>query len=99
MLAKLSVKKPYFVFVAVVIILILGGVSLSTMKTDLLPEFQVPYLGVMISALCWLIYLCGLIACLWQRVRLMLGAWQGYRVSLPLVGSLAARFGNMEDAL
>ena len=60
---------------------------------------SLPYLGVMISALCWLIYLCGLIACLWQRVRLMLGAWQGYRVSLPLVGPLAARLGNTEDAL
>ena len=49
MLAKLAVKKPYYVFVAVIVILILGGVSVTTMKTDLLPEFQVPYLAVMTS--------------------------------------------------
>ena len=50
-----------------------------------------PYLGTAVAALCWIVYLCGLIACLWQRVRLMLGAWQGFRVALPLVGFLAGR--------
>ena len=47
MLARLSVKKPYLVLVAVIISLLLGGVSLSYMKTNLLPEFSVPYLAVM----------------------------------------------------
>jgi multidrug efflux pump subunit AcrB len=46
MLAKFSVKKPYFVVVGVVIVLILGVISLMSMKTDLLPEFEVPYLAV-----------------------------------------------------
>lgn len=46
MLSKFSVKKPYFIFVAVVIVLILGVVSVLTMKTDLLPEMEVPYLAV-----------------------------------------------------
>ena len=47
MLSRLSVKKPYLVLVAVIISLLLGGVSLSYMKTNLLPEFSVPYLAVM----------------------------------------------------
>lgn len=33
--------------VAVIIALILGGVSLSKMKTDLLPDMVIPYLMVM----------------------------------------------------
>ncbi len=46
MLARFSVKKPFIVFVAVIIILMLGGVSIKFMKTDLFPEFDVPYLMV-----------------------------------------------------
>lgn len=43
MLSKLSVKKPYTVVVAVVMILILGFVSFSHMTTDLLPDMTLPY--------------------------------------------------------
>ena len=46
MLSRFSVKRPYIIVVAVVICLILGGVSLSKMKTDLLPEMDIPYLAV-----------------------------------------------------
>lgn len=46
MLSRFSVKKPYIVTVAVIIILILGGVSLTKMKTDLLPDMDLPYLAV-----------------------------------------------------
>lgn len=46
MLSKFSVKRPYIIIVAVIIALILGGVSLSKMKTDLLPEMDIPYLMV-----------------------------------------------------
>ena len=46
MLARFSVKKPFIVFVVVIIILMLGGVSIKFMKTDLFPEFDVPYLMV-----------------------------------------------------
>lgn len=46
MLSKLSVKKPFVVVVAVIIVLILGAVSLTKMKTDLLPEMDLPYLAV-----------------------------------------------------
>ena len=37
MLSRFSVKRPYIVVVAVIVALILGGVSLSKMKTDLYP--------------------------------------------------------------
>ena len=46
MLSKFSVKKPFVVVVAVIIALILGGVSLSRMKVDLFPEMDLPYLAV-----------------------------------------------------
>ena len=45
-MSKFSVKKPYTVFVAVVICLILGVVSFTRMSTDLLPEFSLPYVVV-----------------------------------------------------
>ena len=43
---KLSVKKPYTILVAVIIIIALGGVSLTHLSVDLLPEFSLPYLIV-----------------------------------------------------
>lgn len=45
-MTKFFVKKPYFVLVAVIIILTIGGVSLSKMQTDLMPEFEIPYIIV-----------------------------------------------------
>lgn len=46
MLSRFSVKRPYIIIVAVIIALILGGVSLSKMKTDLLPDMDLPYVAV-----------------------------------------------------
>ena len=46
MLSRFSVKRPYIIVVAVIVSLILGGVSLSKMKTDLYPEMDLPYLAV-----------------------------------------------------
>ncbi|MCD2493582.1 efflux RND transporter permease subunit [Lacrimispora sp. NSJ-141] len=43
MIAKFSVKKPMTVFVAVVLILILGVVSFTEMTPDLLPSINLPY--------------------------------------------------------
>ncbi|MGN0355355.1 MAG: efflux RND transporter permease subunit [Muricoprocola sp.] len=43
MLSKFSVKKPYTVLVGVVLILILGYVSFTSMQTDLLPDMNLPY--------------------------------------------------------
>ncbi len=46
MLSRFSVKRPYIIIVAVIIALILGCVSLSKMKTDLLPDMDLPYVAV-----------------------------------------------------
>lgn len=45
-MSKFSVKKPFTVFVAVVIFIILGAVSFTKMSTDLLPDFSLPYVVV-----------------------------------------------------
>ncbi len=46
-MSKFSVKKPITVFVAVLLILILGVVSFTKMQTDLLPKLDLPYAVVM----------------------------------------------------
>lgn len=46
---KFSVRKPYTVIVAVVMVLVLGFVSWGKMTTDLLPDISLPYLVVMTS--------------------------------------------------
>ena len=43
MLTKLSVKKPYSVIVAVVIIVLLGIAAFTGIRTDLLPDVDYPY--------------------------------------------------------
>lgn len=43
---KYSVKKPFTVLVAVIIVLVIGFVSLMGMKTDLLPDMSMPYMVV-----------------------------------------------------
>lgn len=47
MLAKMSVKKPYTVVVAVILVLILGVVSFMNLSTDLLPPMELPYVVIM----------------------------------------------------
>ena len=47
MLGKFSVKKPYTVLVAVVLVIVLGVVSFMKMTTDLLPNINLPYVVVM----------------------------------------------------
>ena len=47
MLSKFSVKKPYTVVVAVVLVLILGFVSFGNMTADLFPDINFPYAVVM----------------------------------------------------
>ena len=41
---KFSVKKPFTVLVAVIMVLMLGFVSISNMQTNLLPDVNTPYL-------------------------------------------------------
>lgn len=47
MLSKFSVKKPYTIVVAVVLVIILGVVSFTHMTVDLLPNMNLPYVMVM----------------------------------------------------
>lgn len=47
MLGKFSVKKPYTVLVAVILVIVLGVVSFTKMSTDLLPSISLPYVIVM----------------------------------------------------
>ena len=47
MLSKISVKKPFTVVVAVIIVIILGVVSYLKLGVDLLPEMELPYVVVM----------------------------------------------------
>ncbi len=46
MLSKLSVKKPYFVVVIVIIIMILGVVSYMGIGVDMLPGMNLPFVAV-----------------------------------------------------
>lgn len=47
MIPNFSVRKPYTVVVAVILVVILGIVSLMNMTTDLLPSLNLPYAVVM----------------------------------------------------
>lgn len=49
MLAKYSVKKPFTVVVAVIMVLLLGAISFFNMSTDLLPSLSLPYVVVYTS--------------------------------------------------
>lgn len=43
MISNYSVKKPFTVFVAVILVIILGFISFTNMTTDLLPKMDLPY--------------------------------------------------------
>lgn len=45
-MTRLSVKKPFIVVVAVIIILVTGFVAMTKMQTDLLPDISMPYMMV-----------------------------------------------------
>ena len=49
MISRYSVKKPFTVLVAVVLILVLGTVSVTRMTPDLLPEMSFPYIVLFTS--------------------------------------------------
>lgn len=46
-MSKFSVKKPYTVLVAVIMVIVLGIVSFTRMSADLLPSINLPYVIVM----------------------------------------------------
>ncbi len=43
---KFSVKKPFVVLVAVIMVLVLGIVSFTRMTTDFLPNMNLPYMMI-----------------------------------------------------
>ncbi len=45
-MTKISVKKPFLVFVGVIMVIVLGVVAFTKMKTDLLPSINMPYIEV-----------------------------------------------------
>ncbi|MCH5299421.1 MAG: efflux RND transporter permease subunit [Ruminococcus sp.] len=45
-MTKFFVKKPYFMIVAIIMVIVIGFVSVNSMQTDLLPEIELPYLAV-----------------------------------------------------
>ena len=49
-MTKYSIKKPFTVLVAVLLVLVLGVVSFIKLKTDLLPKMDLPYVVVMTTA-------------------------------------------------
>lgn len=49
-MTKLSVKKPFTVLVAVVLVFVLGIVSFNRLNTDLLPKMDLPYVIAMTTA-------------------------------------------------
>lgn len=49
MLSQFSVKRPYTVLVAVVLVGVLGIISITGLSTDLLPNLELPYIIVITS--------------------------------------------------
>ena len=49
MISKYSVKKPYTIIVAIVMAILLGAVSFTSMTVDLLPNITLPYAMVITS--------------------------------------------------
>lgn len=47
MISNYSVKKPFTIFVAVILVIILGVISFTSMTTDLLPKMDLPYAIIM----------------------------------------------------
>lgn len=43
MISKFSVKKPMTIFVAVIMVIVLGVVAFTRMTPDLLPNMDLPY--------------------------------------------------------
>ena len=48
-MTKVCVKKPFYVLVAVIIVLTIGVVSITRMQTDLMPDMEMPYLAVIVT--------------------------------------------------
>ena len=48
-MTKTFVKNPFLALVSIIIVLVIGGVSLGNMQTDLMPDMELPYLVVIVT--------------------------------------------------
>lgn len=48
-MTKTFVKNPFLALVSIIIVLVIGGVSLGNMQTDLMPDMELPYLAVIVT--------------------------------------------------
>ena len=47
----------------------------------------IPFLGFLITLVCWLAYIALIVVCMVFRVRLMHAAYQGIKFTVPVVGA------------
>lgn len=67
---------------------LIGGVLLVT--GALLGS--IPFFGLIVTLICWLLYIAALIVLAAGRVRLMEHAWHGTRFDLPVLEGVLARY-------
>lgn len=53
---------------------------------------SVPYLGLLVSLICWLMYVAMLIILVYLRIKLMENAWHGRGYALPLLERMIRRY-------
>ena len=51
----------------------------------------IPFLGFLVTLLCWLVYIALVVVCVIFRVRLMSAAYQGVKFEVPVVGAWLER--------
>lgn len=52
----------------------------------------IPFLGFLVTLICWLVYIAVAVLTVCLRVRMMHCAWRGVRFTLPVMGRHLARF-------
>lgn len=52
----------------------------------------IPFVGMIMTLVCWLCYLAAAVVMLVARYRMMACAWQGIRFVLPVIGLMLERF-------
>lgn len=53
---------------------------------------SVPYLGLLVSLVCWLLYIAIVIILIYLRIKLMENAWHGRGYSLPVLERMIRRY-------
>lgn len=53
---------------------------------------SVPYLGLLVSLVCWLLYIAVVMILIYLRIKLMENAWHGRGYSLPVLERMIRRY-------